>query len=100
MTRLLAAAAVFVLAASPGASPGAFAQVAGGKQSNAPASSPQAGGTASQTQATTGSGQNAAASVTQPGTAQTTNSGQNQTGNYGTGMAGGRAETNPFPAAK
>lgn len=96
MIRLIAVATGLVLAASSLA----HAQVAGGRQSNAPATSPQASGTASQTQTTTGSGQNAAASVTQPGTAQTTNSGQNQTGNYGTGMAGGRSDTNPFPAAK
>ena len=96
MIRTLAVAAGLLLAVSPSV----HAQVAGGQVSNAPATSPQAAGTASQTQTTTGSGQNAAASVTQPGTAQTTNSGQNQTGNYGTGMAGGRADPNPFPAAK
>ena len=58
------------------------------------------GSTPNQAQTTTGNGQNAAASVTQPGTAQATNSGQSQNGNYGTGTAGGRADTKPFPAAK
>ena len=60
----------------------------------------QTTGTANQAQTTTGSGQNVAGSVTQPGTAQVTNSGQNQNGNYGTGIAGARADTNPKPSAK
>ena len=58
------------------------------------------GATPNQGQQTTGSGQNTASSVTQPGTAQSTNSGHSQNGNYGTGIAGGRADTNPFPTAK
>lgn len=65
-----------------------------------PAAAQTATGGTNQAQTTTGSGQNAAASVTQPGTAQTTNSGQNQNGNYGTGIAGGRADTNPTRSAK
>ena len=83
-------AAALLLTAGVLAAPNARAQ----------AGAPAGGAGTNQAQQTTGSGQNQAGSVTQPGVAQSNNSGKEQTGNTGTGMAGGRSDKNPTTLPK